>query len=61
MAPRVKDLTAATLVTAEARVPSPVWGGGLKDPVFLQLQHRSQLWIRFRPCPGNFHMLWVWP
>ena len=25
-----------------------------------QLWYRSQLWLRFSPWPGNFHMLQVW-
>ena len=33
----------------------------VKDLAFLQLWHRSQLWLRFAPWPGNFHMLWVQP
>ena len=34
---------------------------GVKDLVLLQLQCRSQLQLSFDPCPGNFHMPWVWP
>ena len=30
------------------------------DPVLLQLWCTSQLWLRFSPWPGNFHVLWVW-
>ena len=33
-------------VTAEKQVQSPTWQSGLKDPVFPQLQHRSQAWIQ---------------
>ena len=29
------------------------WCGGLKDPVL------PQLWLRFRPWPGNSRVLWV--
>ena len=28
--------------------------------VLLQLQCRSQLWLRFNPWPGNFHMPLLW-
>ena len=34
---------------------------GVKDPMLLQLWHRSQLRLRFSPWPGNFHMLPVQP
>lgn len=27
----------------------------MNDPVL------AQLWLWFNACPGNFHMLWVWP
>ena len=37
-------------------IPSLEW---VKDLVFPQLWHRSQLWLRFDPYPGNFHMLQV--
>ena len=33
----------------------------VKDPELPQLWHRSQLWLRFDPWPGNFHMPWVQP
>ena len=29
--------------------------------MLLQLQLRSQLGLGFSPCPGKFHMMWVWP
>ena len=45
---RVKNLTTATQVAAEARVPL-TWHRGLKDPVMLQLQRRLQLWLGFSP------------
>ena len=34
----------------------PVVAHWAKDPVLLQLWHRSQLWLRFHPWPRNFHM-----
>ena len=38
--------------------PSPAqW---VKDLVLPQVWRRSQLWLRFDPWPGNFHMLLVW-
>ena len=33
----------------------------VKDLVLLQLQCRSELRLRFDPCPGNFHVPQVWP
>lgn len=30
--------------------------GGLKDLALLKLWSRSQLRLRFSPCPGNIHM-----
>ena len=41
----VKNLTAATWVAAEVCFHSPAQCSGLK------IQHRSQLWLRFNPCP----------
>ena len=32
----------------------------VKELVFLQLWCRSQLWLRFSPWPGNFHMPQMW-
>lgn len=32
----------------------------VKDLKLLQLWHRSQLWLRFHPWPGNFH-IWELP
>ena len=61
MAQWIKNPTAAARVAAVARVPSLAQQSGLKDPVLPLLQHRSQLWIGFNRCPGNFHVLWVWP
>ena len=45
----VKNLTAVTWVTVEVWDPSLAWYNGLQDPVLLQLQLRSQLWLRFNP------------
>ena len=44
----VKSLTAVSLVPAEARVRSPAWHSGLKDPVLLQLWCRlaAAAWIQ---------------
>ena len=28
----------------------------VKDPALPKLWHRSQLWLRFSPWPGNFHI-----
>ena len=55
MAQWVKDLTVASQVTAKAQVRSPAQSSGLKDLALLQL------WLKFNPWPGNFHMPWVWP
>ena len=33
----------------------------VKDPVLPQLWCRLQLWHRFNPWPGNFHMLQTGP
>ena len=57
----VKNLTAATQVTAEVWVQSPVQHSGLKYLVLPQLQLRSQLWLRFNHSPRNFHMPPVQP
>lgn len=32
----------------------------VKDLVLLLLWHRSKLWLRLGPWPGNVHMLWMW-
>ena len=61
MAHGVKNLTAATWVTAEAEVSSPACHSGLKDLVLLQLQRRSQMWLRFNLWPRNIHAPGVWP
>ena len=51
----VKDL--ACLCGGAGLIPSLAqW---VKDPVLVQLCHRSQLWFRLDPWPGNFHMPWV--
>ena len=57
---RVKNLIAAALVTKEAWVWSLAQHSGLKDLALLQLWCRSQLWLRFSPWPGNFHMPQMW-
>ena len=46
-----KNPTAVAWVVAEMRVESPAGYSGLKFPVLLQLQCRSQLWLRFNPWP----------
>ena len=61
MAQWVKNLTAEAQVTAESWVQSPAQHSGLKYPALLQLQCRSQLWLRFSLWPGNVHMPWVQP
>ena len=48
----IKNLTAAAQVAVEV-VSSQTQQGGLKDLALLQL------WLRFSPWPGNFHMPWV--
>ena len=48
----------ACLCGGAGLIPSLVqWVKNLALP---QLWHRSQLWLKFDPWPGNFHMLW-WP
>ena len=54
----VKNLIAVAQVAMEAQVQSLAPHCGLKDPTLMQLQLKSQLWLRFNPCPKNFHMLW---
>ena len=54
MAQRVKNLTAAAQIAAEAWVQSPAHPSGLKDSALLQLWHSSQLWLRLNlawECP----------
>ena len=55
MAQWVKNPTAAGQVTEEVWVQSPAHLSGLKDPLL------PQLWLRFNPWPGNFHMHQEWP
>ena len=43
------------------KLRSLAWCSGLKDPALLQLQRRSQIWLRFNPWPRNFHILRVQP
>ena len=50
-----KNLTAVVQVTVEARVRSSTQHSGLKDLAL------PQLWLRFNPWLGNFHMPWVQP
>ena len=57
----VKSLTVVAQVTVKVWVPSLTECSGLKDPVLLQLWHRSQPWLRLNPWPGNFCMLPVCP
>ena len=54
-------LTASALVAVAVWVRSLAQCSELKYLALLQLQCRLQLWLRFSPCPGNFHMPWVWP
>ena len=60
MAQWVKNLTTVVQVTVEVWVQSLAWCNGWKDPRFLHLQCRSQLWLRFNSWLRNFHMPWVW-
>lgn len=55
MVPWVKNLTAAAGVAAKVQVQFPNQHSGLKDLALLQL------WLRFNPWPGNFHVPQVWP
>ena len=43
----------ACLCAGGGLIPGVLW---VKDLVFLQLWHRSKLWLRFDPWPGNFQM-----
>ena len=49
----VKNPTVAAWVTAEVQVRSLAQHSGLNDLTLPQLQHRSQLQLRFNSCPGN--------
>ena len=49
----VKDSTAVAWVSVEALVQSLTHYSGLKDLAL------PQLWLRFTPWPGNFHVLRV--
>ena len=60
MVQEVKNLTAEAQVAAEG-VGSLAWGSRLKDMVLPQLWCMLQLWLRFNPWSGNFHMPHVWP
>ena len=57
----VKNPTAMAQVTAEVQAQAPAQCSGLEDLALPQLQCRLQLWLRFHPWPGNFHMLQTWP
>ena len=57
----VKNLTAAVQVAANVQVQSPAGSRRLKHLALPLLWCRSQLWLRFSPWPGNFHVAWVWP
>ena len=57
----VKNWTAVDWVTVEVQVQFLAQCSTLKDMALQQLQCRSQLWFRFSPWPGNFHMLQVQP
>ena len=61
MAQLVENPTATAQVSLKVQVQSQARGSGLKDQVLLQLQHRLQLWFRFDPRLGNFHMPWIQP
>ena len=49
----VKNLTPVAQVTAEVWVWSLAWHSRLKDPALPQLQHRSQLRLKFNPRAGT--------
>ena len=54
MTQQVKNLT---IVAKEAQVQSVApLDSELKDPVLPQVQLRLQLWLKFNPWLGNFHM-----
>jgi len=57
MAQWAKDPTVVAQVAAGARVGSPAWPSGLKNPALLQLWCRSQSRLGVNPWPGNFHIL----
>ena len=57
----IKGPIAVVWVAAEVQVQSTAWHSGLKNLALPQLWHRLQLWLRYSPWPGNFHMPWVWP
>ena len=49
----VKTPTVAAWVPVEEQVRSLPGHSGLKDLALLQLQHRTQLQLRFNPWPGT--------
>ena len=55
MAQWVKNLTVAAWVIVEVQVQALAGCNGLKDLAL------TQLWLRFNPWPGNFHVPQVWP
>ena len=57
----VKKPTAVAQVSKKVQVQCPAWHSGLKDLALPQLWCRSHLWLRFIPCPENFHMPWAKP
>ena len=61
MAQWVKSPTVVAQVASEVCVPPLAQHSGLKDPVLLQPQHRSQLQLGFNPWLGNFRMPCVQP
>ena len=46
-------------LSSEAWVQPLAWDSELKDLALLRLQRRLQLWLRFSPWPGKFHMPWM--
>lgn len=57
----VKNRTAAAQVTAEMWVRCLAWCNGLRIWCWCCCGHRSELQLRFKPWPGNVHVLGVRP
>ena len=57
----VKNRTAAVQVTAEMWVRCLAWCNGLRIWCWCCCGHRSELQLRFKPWPGNVHVLGVRP
>ena len=57
----IKNLTAAARVAMEVQVQSLAQRSEFRDSPLLYRQCRLQLWLRFCPWPGNFHMPWLCP